>query len=127
MKVAPLYRALAVDGEFRPLLVHTGQHYDERMSGRFFRELGLPEPDYYLGAGSGSHAVQTAEIMKRFEPVVVEENPEAVVVVGDVNSTIACALVAKRMQVQVACVGAGLRSRDRSAGEFKEAAGGHEG
>lgn len=117
MKVAPLYRAAAAEPGLTPVLVHTGQHYDDRMSGQFFRDLGLPEPDHYLAAGGGSHAVQTAEIMKRFEPVVEQEGPAAVVVVGDVNSTIACALVAKKMHIAVVHVEAGLRSFDRSMPE----------
>src|SRR2546425_3627748 len=78
-------------------LVHTGQHYDELMSGSFFRDLKLPTPDVHLGVGSGSHAVQTAEIMRKFEGVLLEENPDVVVVVGDVNSTLACALVAAKI------------------------------
>jgi UDP-N-acetylglucosamine 2-epimerase (non-hydrolysing) len=117
MKVAPLYRAAAAERALRPVLVHTGQHYDDSMSGQFFRDLGLPEPDHYLAAGGGSHAVQTAEIMKRFEPVIEQEGPAAVVVVGDVNSTIACALVAKKMHVPVVHVEAGLRSFDRTMPE----------
>jgi len=79
-------------------LVHTGQHYDDSMSEAFFRDLDLPKPDMYLEAGSGSHAAQTAEIMKRFEPVLLEHQPDVVVVVGDVNSTVACALVASKIQ-----------------------------
>lgn len=117
MKVAPLYRAMAAEPAIRPVLVHTGQHYDDRMSGQFFRGLGLPDPDHYLGAGGGSHAAQTAEIMRKFEPVVEQETPAAVIVVGDVNSTIACALVAKKLQVQVVHVEAGLRSNDRTMPE----------
>lgn len=99
------------------LIVHTGQHYDEKMSDLFFRELGIPEPDINLGVGSGSHAVQTAEIMKRFEPVLLEHRPDYLLVVGDVNSTIACALVAAKLGVQVVHVEAGLRSFDRSMPE----------
>jgi len=99
------------------VIVHTGQHYDEKMSDLFFRELGIPEPDINLGVGSGSHAVQTAEIMKRFEPVLLEHRPDYLVVVGDVNSTIACALVAAKLGVKVAHVEAGLRSFDRSMPE----------
>lgn len=103
--------------EFAPLLVHTGQHYDRDMSEAFFRDLGLPEPDVYLGVGSGSHAAQTASVMMSFEPVVLSERPDWVVVVGDVNSTLACALVAAKLGVRVAHVEAGLRSRDRSMPE----------
>ncbi len=98
-------------------LVHTGQHYDERMSKLFFEELHIPQPDIDLGVGSGSHAVQTAEVMKRFEPVVLDQRPEAVVVVGDVNSSIACALTAVKLDVPVAHIEAGLRSFDRSMPE----------
>ena len=117
MKTAPLMRAYRAHEELRPLLVHTGQHYDENMSDLFFRQLGIPEPDINLEVGSGSQAVQTAEIMKRFEPVLVEDKPDWIVVVGDVNSTIACALVAKKLGVKVAHVEAGLRSFDRSMPE----------
>src|SRR5437879_11578125 len=93
MKLAPLVAALRRDAEFEPFIVHTGQHYDDRMSGQFFRDLAMPEPKFNLRVGSGSHAQQTAEILKRFEPVVLEAKPDAVLVVGDVNSTMACALV----------------------------------
>lgn len=117
MKVAPLHRALETDGGFESLIVHTGQHYDERMSDIFFRQLELPEPDLYLDVGSGSHAQQTARIMTAFEPVVEDEQPDLVVVVGDVNSTVACALVATKLHVPVAHVEAGLRSGDRSMPE----------
>jgi UDP-N-acetylglucosamine 2-epimerase (non-hydrolysing) len=117
MKLAPVVDALTKDGAFAPVLVHTGQHYDDRMSGQFFRDLGMRDPDYNLEVGSGSHAAQTAEIMKRFEPVVLQEKPDGVLVVGDVNSTMACALVAKKLQVPVIHVEAGLRSFDRSMPE----------
>ncbi len=100
-----------------PELVHTGQHYDEKMSRSFFGDLGIPQPDVNLEVGSGSHAVQTAEVMKRFEPVCLERRPDWVVVVGDVNSTIACALVAAKLEIKVAHVEAGLRSFDRSMPE----------
>jgi UDP-N-acetylglucosamine 2-epimerase (non-hydrolysing) len=113
MKVAPLHRALEAAGGFESLIVHTGQHYDEQMSDIFFRQLELPEPDLYLGVGSGSHAQQTARIMTAFEPIVEEEQPDLVIVVGDVNSTVACALVATKLHVPVAHVEAGLRSCDR--------------
>ena len=101
MKIAPLMSAYAECDEIDPLLVHTGQHYDENMSDLFFRQLGIPEPDLNLGIGSASHAVQTAEIMKRFEPELDREPPLAVLVVGDVNSTIACALVAVKKDIPV--------------------------
>ncbi len=117
MKIAPLMEAFAASGQIATTLVHTGQHYDERMSELFFRQLGIPEPEINLEVGSGSHAVQTAEVMKRFEPVVIERRPDWVVVVGDVNSTIACALVAVKLETKVAHVEAGLRSYDRSMPE----------
>jgi len=102
---------------FLPLVVHTGQHYDSAMSDSFFRDLDLPQPDTHLGVGSGSHAAQTAAVMERFEPVVLREKPDWVLVVGDVNSTIACALVCVKLGVKVAHVEAGLRSRDRTMPE----------
>jgi|SRR5581483_7336361 len=122
MKLAPLVKAVQrrSPGQAPALsfqIVHTGQHYDAQMSQVFFDELGIPKPDYNLEAGSGSHAAQTAEIMKRFEPVCVEAKPDWVVVVGDVNSTMACTLVAVKMGVKVAHVEAGLRSFDRSMPE----------
>jgi UDP-N-acetylglucosamine 2-epimerase (non-hydrolysing) len=117
MKIAPLMAAFALRPEVEPLLVHTGQHFDERMSDLFFRQLRIPEPDINLGVGSGSHAVQTAEIMTAFEPVVLENAPDAVLVVGDVNSTIACGLVAVKMGVKLIHVEAGLRSFDRTMPE----------
>ncbi|HON68757.1 MAG TPA: UDP-N-acetylglucosamine 2-epimerase, partial [Phycisphaerae bacterium] len=117
MKIAPLMKAYRNHPELSPVLVHTGQHYDEKMSDLFFRELEIPAPDLNLEVGSGSHAAQTAEIMKRFEPVVLEHKPDWVLVVGDVNSTIACALVAKKLGVGVAHVEAGLRSFDRTMPE----------
>ena len=97
----------------RPLIIHTGQHYDAAMSDAFFADLNLPQPDVYLNVGSGSHAAQTALVMQGFEPIVVEEKPDWVLVVGDVNSTLACALVAAKLHIKVAHVEAGLRSRDR--------------
>lgn len=113
MKVAPLHRALQRHGGFESLVVHTGQHYDERMSDVFFRQLELPKPDRYLGIGSGSHAEQTAKVMMAFEQVVLEEKPDVILVVGDVNSTVACSLVATKLHIPVAHVEAGLRSGDR--------------
>ena len=117
MKMAPLFSVLESDPAFQPVLVHTGQHYDDKMSGQFFRELRIPPPKHHLSVGSGSHAQQTAEIMKRFEPVVLEEQPDGVVVAGDVNSTVACALVAAKLNVPVVHVEAGLRSFDRTMPE----------
>ena len=114
MKVAPIVEAARRRaGEFTSRLVHTGQHYDAQMSDAFFRDLNLPTPDVYLGAGSGTHAAQTAAVMRLFEPVVLKEQPHWVIVVGDVNSTLACALVCAKLCVSVAHVEAGLRSRDR--------------
>src|SRR3989454_4658835 len=118
MKVAPIVDAMKRrEREFTPLVVHTGQHYDALMSDVFFRDLELPAPDVHLGVGSASHAAQTAAIMERFEPVVIRENPDWVMVVGDVNSTLACALVCAKLGVKVAHVEAGLRSRDRTMPE----------
>lgn len=117
MKIAPLMEEYKQHPNVEPVLVHTGQHYDEKMSDLFFRQLGIPEPDVNLGIGSGSHAVQTAEIMKAFEPVVLEYEPDVVLVVGDVNSTIACGLVAVKLGAKLVHVEAGLRSGDRSMPE----------
>ena len=121
MKVAPLWDALRARRnrlpELQPLLVHTGQHYDAQMSGNFLRDLGLPAPDIYLEGGSGSHAEQTARIMVAFEAACLQHKPAFVVVVGDVNSTLACAISAKKLGIPVAHVEAGLRSRDMSMPE----------
>ena len=118
MKVAPILRAFAAHDPAVPaLLVHTGQHYDADMNDRLFADLRLPVPDLNLEVGSGTHAVQTAEAMRRFEPVLDANNPSCVVVVGDVNSTLACTLVAVKKGVPVAHVEAGLRSFDRSMPE----------
>ncbi len=117
MKIAPLVEAFAATGRIETLLVHTGQHYDEKMSKLFFQDLGIPTPDINLEVGSASHAVQTANIMLRFEKVVLDYKPDWLVVVGDVNSTIACALVASKLGVKVAHVEAGLRSFDRAMPE----------
>jgi UDP-N-acetylglucosamine 2-epimerase (non-hydrolysing) len=118
MKMAPIIRALAAHGDaVPPLLVHTGQHYDAAMNDSFFTALRMPRPAVNLEVGSASHAVQTAEIMKRFEPVVDAHRPAAVLVVGDVNSTIACALVAAKKGIPVVHVEAGLRSYDRAMPE----------
>jgi len=118
MKVAPIFAEMKRrSAEFEPKIVHTGQHYDAAMSDAFFDDLGMPKPDIHLGVGSGSHAVQTAKIMTEFEPVVLAEKPDWVLVVGDVNSTIACALVCSKLGIKIAHVEAGLRSRDRSMPE----------
>ena len=118
MKMAPILRALASHNPPLPaLLVHTGQHYDASMSDKLFADLRLPRPDINLEVGSGTHAVQTAEVMKRFEPALDEHKPSSVLVVGDVNSTLACALVAVKKGVPVVHVEAGLRSYDRKMPE----------
>ncbi len=117
MKVAPLHRAFQATGVIESLIVHTGQHYDEKMSDVFFRQLEMPKPDIYLGIGSGSHAQQTARVMIAFEEVVQEHEPDLVLVVGDVNSTLACSLVASKLHIPVAHVEAGLRSFDRDMPE----------
>lgn len=118
MKIAPLIRDMnARKDRIEHLLVHTGQHYDKSMSDDFFVQLGIPQPDVNLGIGSASHAQQTAKILTAFESVLVEHNPDMVVVVGDVNSTMACALVAAKSGVKVAHVEAGLRSFDRTMPE----------
>ncbi|MGA9142869.1 MAG: UDP-N-acetylglucosamine 2-epimerase (non-hydrolyzing) [Candidatus Acidiferrales bacterium] len=130
MKVAPIIRAVREHNkssrgpQIEHLLVHTGQHYDEAMSDRFFADLGLPKPDVHLGVGSGSHTVQTAEVMKKFEDVLLREKPAVVIVVGDVNSTVACAMVAAKVtydssgaRALIAHVESGLRSFDRTMPE----------
>jgi UDP-N-acetylglucosamine 2-epimerase (non-hydrolysing) len=117
MKIAPLYAELCKVPSVEHLLVHSGQHYSEQMSGSFFRDLQMPEPQVNLEVGSGSHASQTAEVMKRFEPVVLDWRPELVVVVGDVNSTLAAALVASKLGVKLAHIEAGLRSFDMTMPE----------
>jgi UDP-N-acetylglucosamine 2-epimerase (non-hydrolysing) len=117
MKVAPLMRSYPRHAHLQPMLVHTGQHYDPKMSQLFFDELGLPRPDHNLEVGSGTHADQTARIMIAFEKLCLAERPDWVLVVGDVNSTIACALVASKLGIRVAHVEAGLRSGDRSMPE----------
>lgn len=112
MKIAPIVRALKQHGGMRYKIIHTGQHYDRDMSDVFFEELGIPAPDFHLEAGSGSHAQQTAKIMVAFEEVCQGECPDCVLVVGDVNSTLACSIVAKKLHIPVAHVEAGLRSGD---------------
>ncbi len=113
MKIAPIMEALKQQPRLQGILVHTGQHYDENMSKAFFDELGIPKPDVNLEVGSGSHAAQTAAIMAKFEPVVLTHRPDLVLVVGDVNSTLACSVTATKLEVPVAHVEAGLRSFDR--------------
>ena len=115
IKAAPVHRALAASHDV--VLVHTGQHYDDNMSGVFFRELGLPEPDVHLGAGSGSHAQQTATMIERLEPVMTSAHPDCVIVYGDTNTTLAGAVVAAKLVLPVAHVEAGLRSFNRAMPE----------
>jgi len=125
MKVAPVLAALdragratsAAEGCGKPIFVHTGQHYDQRLTDVFFGQLGLPRPDYELGVGSGSHAAQTARVLERLEPVMQREQPDLVVVAGDVNSTLAAALCAAKVHIPVAHIEAGLRSHDRTMPE----------
>ena len=118
MKIAPLYRAMLKEHPlFDPCIVHTGQHYDINMSDIFFENLGLPQPHFFLGAGSGSHAEQTARVMTAFEKVCIETKPDWVIVVGDVNSTLAASLVASKLCIKLAHVEAGLRSFDRTMPE----------
>jgi UDP-N-acetylglucosamine 2-epimerase (non-hydrolysing) len=117
MKVAPLYHALKQERWCQTIIVHTGQHYDENMSASFLQDLNLPEPDIYLGVGSGSHAEQTARVMLAYEKVCLEEPPDYIVVVGDVNSTMAVAITAAKLWLPVAHLEAGLRSGDRSMPE----------
>ena len=116
-KIAPLMREMQRHPEIEPILVHTGQHYDEALSDIFFRQMGIPTPHVNLEVGSGSHAAQTAEILKRIEPVLLERQPDLVLVVGDVNSTIAVSLAAVKLGISVAHVEAGLRSFDRAMPE----------
>ncbi len=117
MKIAPLYHALAKEHWADAVIVHTGQHYDQNMSQSFFDDLGMPSPHIYLGVGSGTHAEQTGKVMIAYEKVLVEERPDLVIVVGDVNSTMACALAAVKLGVKTAHLEAGLRSFDRSMPE----------
>ena len=118
MKIAPLYHALRNEaGWAKPVIVHTGQHYDYAMSAAFFADLKLPDPDHNLEIGSGTHAEQTAGVMIAYERLCLQSRPDWVVVVGDVNSTAACALVAKKLMLPLAHLEAGLRSRDRTMPE----------
>lgn len=118
MKAAPLYHALKADPDFNVKLIHTGQHYDENMSGTFFKELGLPAPDFNLEIGSGRHGAQTGAVMERYEALCLDQDmPDWVIVIGDVNSTIGCALAASKIGIKIAHLEAGLRSFDRSMPE----------
>jgi len=117
MKIAPIVRALQAQSVLSFKIIHTGQHYDREMNDVFFEELGIPEPDVFMAAGGGSHAQQTAKIMVGFEELCMSERPAAVLVVGDVNSTLACSIVAKKLNIPVAHVEAGLRSGDMSMPE----------
>lgn len=117
MKIAPIVRALQAHGGMGFKIIHTGQHYDREMNDVFFEELGIPEPDVFMAAGGGSHAQQTAKIMVAFEELCQAQPPDAVLVVGDVNSTLACSIVAKKLKIPVAHVEAGLRSGDRAMPE----------
>jgi len=117
MKIAPLLREMRRHDEIVSFLIHTGQHYDSVMAGQFFHDLGIPDPDATLDVGSGTHAYQTGEVMKRVEPVLQCERPDLVLVVGDVNSTLAATLAAVKLQIPVAHGEAGLRSFDRSMPE----------
>jgi UDP-N-acetylglucosamine 2-epimerase (non-hydrolysing) len=117
MKVAPLWHALKATGDFRPVIVHTGQHYDAAMSDDIFADLGLPTPDHHLGIGSGSHAEQTGRVMIAYEKLAIEERPDWLVVVGDVNSTAAASMAAAKLRIPIVHLEAGLRSRDRDMPE----------
>ena len=114
MKIAPIMKEMRKHSEIEATLIHTGQHYDASMAGQFFKDLQIPPPDVSLEVGSGSHAYQTGEVMKRLESVFEYERPDVVLVVGDVNSTLAAAMTAAKLHIAVAHVKAGLRSFDRS-------------
>jgi UDP-N-acetylglucosamine 2-epimerase (non-hydrolysing) len=118
IKIAPIHKAFVKHTRIiKHLICHTGQHFDEKMSKVFFDELDMPKPDFYLGIGGGSHAEQTAKIMLGFEKVLIQEKPDLIIVTGDVNSTMACSLVASKLAVPIAHVEAGLRSFDRTMPE----------
>ncbi|MDI6780763.1 MAG: UDP-N-acetylglucosamine 2-epimerase (non-hydrolyzing) [bacterium] len=117
VKISPLIEEMNKFSQIEPIIVHTGQHYDYSMSKQFFQDLNIPDPDIHLEIGSGSHAIQTAKIMMGFEKVLLQEKPDLTLVVGDVNSTIACALVSTKMHIPVAHVEAGLRSEDKGMPE----------
>ena len=117
IKIAPIHKAFINNDKINHLICHTGQHFDEKMSKIFFDDLELPKPHFYLGVGGGSHAEQTARIMLEFEKIILLEQPDLIIVVGDVNSTLACSLVASKLQIKIAHVEAGLRSFDRNMPE----------
>ena len=117
MKISPIFRQSSKHKQLDCKIVHTGQHYDYEMSQTFFEDLEIPKPDFFLNAGSGTHAVQTAKIMVAFEKLCKEQEPDLVLVVGDVNSTLACSIVAKKLLIDVAHVEAGLRSFDMTMPE----------
>jgi UDP-N-acetylglucosamine 2-epimerase (non-hydrolysing) len=117
MKIAPLYHALAKETWCRPVIIHTGQHYDANMSDTFFNDLDLPDPDLHLGVGSGTHAEMTAGVMIKYEKICIDQRPDITLVVGDVNSTMACAISSKKLCIPVMHLEAGLRSRDRTMPE----------
>jgi len=117
MKIAPIHRAFLRSGKINSLIVHTGQHYDRKMSDVFFTQLELPKPDFYLGIGGGSHTYQKANVMLAFEKIILDEKPDVVLVVGDVNATAACSITAVKMGINCVHVEAGLRSGDRSMPE----------
>ena len=117
MKIAPLFHALSRETWCEPKLVHTGQHYDPNMSDTFFRDLNMPQPHIHLGVGSGTHAEQTGGVMIAYEKVCMNERPDWIIVVGDVNSTAACAIVGTKLWIPVIHLEAGLRSRDRHMAE----------
>src|SRR6202167_5886360 len=117
VKIARLLAAMRSYKDLEPMLVHTGHHYDKKLSDVFFAQMGIPEPDFNLDVGSGSQAAQTAEILKRIEPVLLEQKPDLVLVVGDVNSTVAASLAAAKLGIPIAHVEAGLRSFDRTMPE----------
>jgi UDP-N-acetylglucosamine 2-epimerase (non-hydrolysing) len=117
MKVAPLWHALTAAPDFEPVLIHTGQHYDANMSDAIFADLSLPQPDHHLGVGSGSHAEQTGNVMIAYEKIALAERPDWLIIVGDVNSTLACGLVGTKLRIPTVHLEAGLRSRDREMPE----------
>ena len=117
MKAAPLLRTLKNYSEINSLLVHTGQHYDKNMSDVFFDDLEIQKPDYMLNIGSGSQSYQTGKIMEKFEDVCLEVNPDCIFVLGDINSTMACSIVAKKLHIKLAHIEAGLRSKDKNMPE----------